>query len=145
MPQGKRAGLKMGDLRREVDALTQEGSGFHFSESSATREKRELQLELTKLRNRLERKIHAVVPKCHNCGGTDIRIKTSSHLVDPGNDIIGPAGRGPSFATHLDGLYCENCGAFYYNSQVAALQSILSDIEQAEYRLENNGRRGFRC
>lgn len=146
MAQGERSGSTVGEIRRKAADLKEKRSHFPSVSKARERRGRELEVELTKLRNRLAHEIHAVVPSCHNCGGTDIRIKTSSHLVNPGNDIVGPAGRGPSYATHVDGLYCENCGEFYFNDKVAALESILSDIRQAENRLRAaSSGRNFRC
>jgi len=93
---------------------------------------RELEQKLSDLQQELILAVREIVPKCRDCGGEKILIKTSHHLVHPGNDIIGPAGRGPSFATHLDSLFCDDCGRVYYTSKVEQLGRILRQIEEVQ-------------
>lgn len=87
--------------------------------------------KLANLQLQLKEETKKLVPKCSECGDTDIRIKTSSHLVSPGNNIIGPAGHGPRYSTHVEFLYCEGCGTTYYKSGVAKLERLMREIEDA--------------
>jgi hypothetical protein len=91
--------------------------------------------KLAKLQFQLKEETKKLAPKCTTCGGTDIRMKTSSHLVSPGNNIIGPAGRGPRFSTYVDYLYCEDCGNTYYKSGVAKLENLMREIRNADDEL----------
>ena len=92
-------------------------------------------MKLARLQLKLKDEIKKLVSKCTSCGGTDIRIKTSSHLVSPGNNIFGPAGHGPRYSTHVEFLYCEDCGATYYKSGVAKLERLMLEIRNADDEL----------
>jgi hypothetical protein len=109
-----------------------EGLSLDFSTEA---QDREINQRIARLSRRLKTTIRNLVPKCTQCGSTDIRTKTSSHLVDPGNKIIGPAGRGPRYATHVDCLHCENCGTTYYKSGVAKIEQLMREIESAQNEL----------
>ena len=95
--------------------------------------------KLAELQLKLKIETKKLVPKCTSCGGTDIRIKTSSHLVSPGNNIFGPAGHGPRYSTHVEFLYCEDCGATYYKSGVAKLERLMLEIRNADDELSELG------
>ena len=88
-------------------------------------------MKKARLELKLKEETKKLVPKCSECGGTDIRIKTSTHQVSSGNDIFGSAGRGPRFSTHVEFLYCESCGTTYYKSGVAKLERLMLEIEDA--------------
>ena len=92
-------------------------------------------IKLANLQLKLKEETKELVPKCASCGGTDIRIKTSSHLVSPGNNIIGPAGYGPRYSTHVEFLYCEDCGTTYYKSGAAKLEDLMLEIRNADDEL----------
>lgn len=94
-------------------------------------------MNLANLQLKLKDETKKLVPKCSECGGTDIRIKTSSHLVSPGNDIFGPTGHGPRYSTYVEFLYCEGCGTTYYKSGVAKLERLMREIEDANDELSS--------
>ena len=101
-------------------------------ESERQNRMQELEQQLSELQQELILAVRGIISRCRNCGGEKILIKTSHHLVDPGNDIFGPAGRGPSFVTHLDFLFCEDCGEVYYTSKVGDIRKILAQIERVQ-------------
>jgi len=125
MPRRRRS-LTVVDIRRKLGDL---GVRQPMWGGVGKEPKRNLESEIAELRNKLALEVRKLVPSCRVCGSDDILLKISRHFVRPGNDIVGPGSRGPEFATHIDGLYCEQCGAFYYNSKIAALDEIVSDIE----------------
>jgi hypothetical protein len=94
-----------------------------------------LKHRLARLRGKLTREARKLAPVCRDCGKGNIRVKVSQHLVGPGKVVFGPGGRPPSFARHIDFLYCEGCGWTMFNSKVAALATILSEIAAEEGKL----------
>lgn len=90
---------------------------------------------LNHCRLKLEEETKELVPECAKCGGTDIRIKTSRHLIDPGNDTTGHEGRGPKYSTHVEFLYCEDCGTTYYKSSVTNLEDWMRKISELNVQL----------
>lgn len=95
-----------------------------------------------RLRAKLRRQIRAIIPKCNRCGKDDIQLKTSSHEVVSWNGVIGPGSRGPSSSTDVDGLYCESCAEFYFNTRILALGEVLEEISaiEGEIRTSQNQR-----
>lgn len=91
--------------------------------------------DLIQFKDELAEYLQQVLPTCHGCDQGNIQIRTSSHLIDVGNVVIGPGGRGPSFSTHVDFLYCENCGQVYYTkSWIEKVSELLAKIADAEKR-----------
>lgn len=80
-----------------------------------------------------------VLPRCaiSHCLSTDIRVKTSSIPVSFGNATYGPGGRGPTYRTQVDFLYCESCGVTYFREEVGEIQKLYGrrdEIEEYERR-----------
>ena len=92
-------------------------------------------IKLANLQLKLKEETKELVPKCTSCGGTDIRIKTSDHLVREWNGIIGLGSSGPTYSTHVEFLYCEDCGKPYYKSGAAKLEDLMLEIRNADDEL----------
>lgn len=87
------------------------------------------------LKGKLTKAARKLMAPCRDCGCSNIRVKVSHHLADPGEFVVGPGGRSPSFARHLDFLFCEDCGKTMFNSKVAVLAEILEEIAKTERKL----------
>ena len=123
----------------EVATRVLEGLGRSMPKHRKAQE-RSLEEQIGDLEEQIPVEIRRLVPKCRDCGGGNIRLKLSSRLVDPGNDIVGPAGRGPTFATYVNFLHCEDCGGTYYTSKVDKIQGILSQIKQLQKKVARSKR-----